>query len=456
MNLFKSIQQKKYVNQYLGFVSLLLIALFTLDSFAQKIVPYNENKEFKIHFNESGSQYVKLTFLNQVWARYNESNPGSAVYGTPKSTTYDIGLRRTRIQLFGQLTDRVFFYTQFGQNNIAYNSPRKQGLFFLDAVTEYAFVKRALSIGGGLTGWNGLTRYAAPSVGTILSADAPLYQQATNDISDQFLRKFSLYAKGKIGKLDYRMVLSNPMSIQKASVGAGAFGKNASFSTLPGKAQLHGYFNYQFKDEESNLTPYTVGSYLGKKEIFNIGAGFLVQQDAMWRAGDNNDTLFSNIQLLSADVFYEIPLNKEKKTAYTLYAAYQNSDYGKNYYRNVGPMNPATDVTANASLNGPGSAYPIIGTGNTLFAQTAYLFRQNLLGEHGTLQPYVNVQYSQYEAMKDPMTCVDLGVNWLIDGHRAKMSLNLQNRPVFNVNALGDNVVTTRKNMVYLQYQITL
>lgn len=71
-------------------------------------------------FNESGSHYVKATFLNQTWLRYNRSNPGTMVLGDPADQTFDIGLRRTRIQLYGQLTDHVFFYTQFGQNNFNY------------------------------------------------------------------------------------------------------------------------------------------------------------------------------------------------------------------------------------------------------------------------------------------------------------------------------------------------
>src|SRR5687767_14768923 len=74
-------------------------------------------EELKLKLNDEGSHYLKWTFLNQVWIRYNDSNPGTTVLGEPASNTLDIGLRRTRIQFFGQLTDHVFFYTQFGQNN---------------------------------------------------------------------------------------------------------------------------------------------------------------------------------------------------------------------------------------------------------------------------------------------------------------------------------------------------
>lgn len=436
---------------------LLIAVLMLVQSIhAQKIQPYNESKEFKIHFNESGSNYVKMTFLNQVWMRYNQSNPGTQIYGTPKAETYDIGLRRTRIQLFGQVTDRIFFYTQFGQNNLSTTSIRKQGLFFLDAIGEYAFMKRNLSVGAGLTGWNGLSRYSSPSVGTILTMDAQLYQQSTNDINDQFLRRLSIYAKGKLGKFDYRMVVSDPMSIQKASTSGGSLGQVSSFSTLPGKAQLHGYVNCQFFDEESNLTPYTTGSYLGKKKVLTVGAGFMFQKDAMWHLNSSMDTVQTNLQLFSVDAFYDVPLNKEKRNAITAYLALQSSDYGTKYLRSIGAMNPGTETNSNGTINGAGSAYPTIGTGNTIYGQFAYLFKHDLLGEHGTIQPYTAVQFSQFQALDQAATIFDVGLNWLMDGHRSKMSLNYQNRPVFDVNSSGDMKVASRKSMVVLQYQISL
>src|SRR5260221_14540057 len=74
-------------------------------------------EELRLKLNEDGSHFIKATFLNQIWFRYNNSNAGTTVLGSPSSETFDIGLRRTRIQLFGQLTDRFGFYFQFGQNN---------------------------------------------------------------------------------------------------------------------------------------------------------------------------------------------------------------------------------------------------------------------------------------------------------------------------------------------------
>jgi hypothetical protein len=61
--------------------------------------PKKELEELRLKLNEDGSHYIKATILNQVWLRYNESNPGTTVLGDATSETFDIGLRRTRLQL---------------------------------------------------------------------------------------------------------------------------------------------------------------------------------------------------------------------------------------------------------------------------------------------------------------------------------------------------------------------
>ena len=68
--------------------------------------------------------------------------------------------------------------------------------------------------------------------------DAPLYQQSTNDISDQFVRKYSVYAKGKLGKLDYRFGLAKPLSIPQSNVQGTIIGPNSLFSSEPPKLLL--------------------------------------------------------------------------------------------------------------------------------------------------------------------------------------------------------------------------
>src|SRR5258706_9472224 len=181
--------------------------------------PKKELEELRLKLNEDGSHYIKATFLNQIWFRGNQSNPGTSVLGVPTNQTFDIGLRRTRVQLYGQLTDHVLFYFQFGQNNFNYLTQnagnRKLEVFFHDALGEYKVKAGSvlLYLGGGLTITNGLSRFSQPSIGTIMSMDVPVFAQATVDMTDEFSRKLSVYARGQLGNLDYRLVMTDPSPV---------------------------------------------------------------------------------------------------------------------------------------------------------------------------------------------------------------------------------------------------
>lgn len=414
-----------------------------------------EIKELKLKLNEDGSHYLKANFSSQIWARYTENNPGTTLDGYAYNSGFDIGLRRTRLIFSGQLTDRIFIFTQFGTNNLNTNGARKQGLFFHDVTAEFKAWGEHLSVGMGLTGWGGPLRFSSPSVASIMGTDAPLYQQTTNDASDQFLRKYAVFAKGKFGKFDYRVAIAKPMSIA-TSAQPQQIATDARFSPEPPKLQYLGYFMYQFQDKESNLTPYTAGSYLGKKRIINLGAGFQFQKDAMWYANSSGDTLHNNLAIYGVDVFIDQPLSKERGDAITAYAAFSSNNYGKNYVRNIGVMNTGNGVNANGTFNGAGDAFPMLGTGWTSYLQVGYMFKPNLLGSLGTFQYYAASQLSKFDLLKSNMLMFETGLNWLIEGTRYKISFNYQNRPVFKADGAGDLKQSERKGMYVVQFQIAI
>lgn len=431
-----------------------LVLSLTVNAQDHVEAPKPENnffKDRKLYLNEDGSNYVKLTFLTQAWLRVADYNPGTTIYGVEKNSGTDIGIRRYRVQLYGQLTDRVFAYSQFGENNFNNISDRKLGFFVHDAYGEYAIDKRMLSVGMGLSGWSGLTRFSAPSAGSIMGIDAPLYQQTTNDVTDQFLRKLSVFVKGKLGNLDYRLQMAQPMAIQESAgwTEANSISTNSQFSANPPNMQWNGYFMYQFKDGESNLTPYNTGTYLGTKKVFNIGAGFIYQKDAMWRLNETaTDTISSNLVQLAADIYYDAPVGVGGQ-AISLYGSVTHSDFGKGYLRNGGPMNPANGNNDAGVLSGSGIAFPMYGTGTVAYMQAGYKFKDNLIGST-TLMPYVALQYGDYDRLNNPMAFYDAGVNWLLAGHTAKFTVSYQNRPVYN--RAGDE--TERKSAVVAQFQV--
>ncbi len=320
-------------------------------------------KDGKFWINEDGSRYFKATLLGQVWIRNTDMNPGTTINGFAKENFTDIGIRRARMQAFGQIEDRVFVYAQIGMNNFNYNADRKAGFFIHDINGDYEVVRKKLFLGTGLTAWSGLSRFSAPSVGSILGVDAPLFEQNTNDVTDQFLRKLSVYAKGKLGKLDYRVVMSSPLSVTKSANYNGTISNRSSFSPTPAKMQTHGYFSYQFLDAEANTTAYNTGTYLGSKKVFNIGAGFQYQPDAQWHLGgaSGTDTIQTDMRNVAVDVYYDAPLNKASGSAISAYAVYMNMFYGPGYLRNQATMNPANGSQQPTILNGSGNGYPSFG-----------------------------------------------------------------------------------------------
>ncbi len=412
--------------------------------------------------NDDGSHYLKFTLTNQIWTRFNESNPGSTLNGTPVDNTFDIGIRRTRIQMFGALNNRSFVYVQFGMNNFNHLSDRKVGAFFHDVIAEYAIVPKYLSIGGGLTNWVGLSRMSNASIITFLAMDTPLFPFATIDATDQFNRKLSLYAKGKLGKLDYRVELTDPMDIEKSAGYSAATSLTANSQFAPGVAskQYQGYFMYQFRDQESNLTPYMNGTYLGTKSVFNIGAGFIHQRNATWRLNSGTDTVRSDMTLLSADVFADMPLRKDKGDALTFYGAVYFNNYGKNYLRNNGVMNPANGTVAGTqTFNGAGNAFPLFGTGTVYYGQVGYVLG-NGWSNHDKLkiQPYFCYMLGDYERLDAPMQMTNAGINFFLNNHNAKITLDWQQRPVYSgvANGSGRLPFDSRKNCFTMQFQVAI
>ena len=430
------------------------------------------SQPLRIPLSKDEKQYLQFTLLNQVWLRGNESNAGTTVLGDLQKNTVDLGLRRTRFQLFGEIAPKTFVYFQFGQNNfnrvVAMNANRKNTFFIHDALCEYRIGKSQQKIGGGLTIANGLSRFSQPSISTIVGLDVPVFAQATVDQTDQFSRKLSVYSRGQVGKVDYRFVFSDPFPVQSNGAAQPILGDNASFALKGHHWQYQGMFSYQFFEHEQNQTPYMLGTYLGDKKVFNISVGGIYQKGATWNTESNGvtgrkDTVFNNMILLCAESFLDMPMNKGKGTAIHAYLGYFSTNYGHNYVRYNGIMNPATGtaVTGLATDAGGqyGNAFPMFGTGNVIHGQFAYVLPKDLLGKDGVsgkLQLYTSATSSRYVRFNNQsLTNASVGMNWLMPGNRSKITLDVTNRAAVALTAGGD-FTTERKNTITVQYQINI
>jgi hypothetical protein len=452
-------------------VSCLLLSMYSYgqvdapaDSSGMPPAPSAAEKEaLKFNLNADGSHYFQFTVMNQTWVRYNENNPGTLVENKPKDNSFDIGLRRTRFQAFGQLTDKVFVYFQFGMNNFnsQYNTGgnRKLHAFFHDALCEYKVSKgNQLKIGGGLTIANGLSRFSQPSVSSIMTMDVPVFAQTTVDQTDEFSRKLSIYARGQVGKFDYRLILSDPFPITSSGAATGSLQNYATFSNYGHNLQPQVYLIYQFFDHENHTTPYMTGTYLGKKKVFNIAIGGIIQKDAMWKTGRTIfDTAYQDMKHFAVESYLDMPLSS-KQDAISAYAGFFNTDYGTNYLRYNGSMNPANGrnpIPFNyIEGQGPtyGNSYPMFGTGQVIYSQVGYLLPENK--SKCRFMPYATFTTAKFDRLQGkPMKVYNAGINCLINAHKSKFTLDWQNRPTYEIVASGLKE-GKRKNSVVLQYQI--
>lgn len=396
---------------------------------AQGITEYNSG--MRINIDNDSSKYFRLLTWHQVWWRFNDNNSGSLRQGMPVDQTTDIGLRRSRFMIYAQM-DRILIMTHFGINNqnafsggVDGTDGKKPQLFMHDAWVEYGIFKKVLHVGAGLHYWNGVSRMTSASTLNFLTMDAPIFNWPTLERTDQFARMIGIYAKGMVDRLEYRIAVNDPFKV------TGTPQTNISdYNPHNVRKAISGYFSYNFLDREDYVIPFYVGTYLGSKRVFNIGSGFLQNREAMQSLTTAGDTIFHRMTNIGIDVFLDMPLGIDKKTAITAYGVFYNYNFGPNYVRYGGVMNSADG-------GGPlrGNAIPLLGTGQIVYLQAGYLlpkFKGNT-----RLQPYAAYSHAWLEGVRKPngnitpVQVLDMGLNYYLTGHHAKLSLNFRNRPDF-------------------------
>ena len=464
-------------------------------------VPYGAG--MKVNISPDGSKYLRFLAWSQIWSRYNENNSNTLrAPGKLQSDQFDFAVRRSRLIILAQLNPRFLVYTHFGINNQTAVSGgfspavdgKKPQLFIHEAVVEYK-LNKYVSLGAGLHYQNGLSRMTRSSTVNFLTMDAPLTNWTTIDAIDQFARGIGAYAKGRAGKLDYvfsvnESMLTNQTGAFSTAAGLGVTTTTAGVTTNRGTntAQYNpqgtshiyqGYLSYELFDQEANLLPFNVGTYLGTKRVLNFGGGFFYNKDGMvsrptgsvldaaataaaTSAGINsfsngaNQTQTHDIGNWSLDAFFDTPINKEKGTAFTLYGVYYNFDMGPNHVRFIGASNPGYGSDPRR-----GNAVPQSGTGQVGFVEAGFLLPKNLLGPKLRVQPYASHLLASYEGLRDAsgekrgVNITDIGANFYVDGHNAKFTLNYRNRPDFSLPTGTPGTVTAPSDIKY-RPEITL
>lgn len=433
----------------------------------------------KLGLNQQGDKYVRFIIWNQVWARYIEHNGGTSVNGVPSDATMDIGARRLRLLAYAQITPRYLILTHFGINNQTfvngggsgssgtggYGQGKKPQLFFHDAYNEYAIIptvdpetgkknKFTLSLGAGLHYFNGVSRLTSASTLTFLMIDAPVFNWPLIENADQFARQYGIYIKGAYKKFHYQFSLDKPFATNIKPIDSARIAVDNSGDAA---GALSGYVDYQFFDQESNLLPYRVGTYIGSKKVFNIGAGFYHQARGTQSSSELGVVQKHDINLFAGDVYMDLPVGSKKSNmAVTAYAVYYNFDFGPNYLRTTGIMNPGSVNTAATAtdrvLEGPGNARVLLGTGSIAHVQAGFLLPK-FKGNKIRLQPIASIAYKEFDALKAAGSFWDIGCNLFLDAHNAKITGQYSSRPLYDATTKD---LKDRKGELIVQFQIAL
>ncbi len=450
------------------------LALLSSSLYSQGSPDYGSG--LKLNLNHEGDKYVRFILWNQIWLRNTEMNPGTMVSDEATKNTWNIGNRRLRALAYAQITKRYMVLMHFGINNQTfingggsgstgtggYGNGKKPQMFFHDAWNEYAVVlpgeagKFSLSLGAGLHYYMGLSRMTMASTLNFLTVDSPIFTWPLIDNSDQFARQMGMFAKGKYGKFEYRFSLNKPFATNLAPVDVtNPAARVAVDNNGNPEFSKAGYVEYQFLDSESNLLPFKVGSYLGTKKVFNLGAGFYHQKDGT-RTSVNSQIEKHDIALYAVDAFADLPLgNAKNKMALSAYAGFYNYNFGPNYLRNLGIMNVGTtdpNFIGDKAIAGAGNLQPMIGSGNIYYVQAGLLLPSNADKPKIRIQPFAAYTNKNFKALENSSSQFDIGANWFIDGHHAKLTTQYSTRPTYT----SASAEPKSKGEFILQFQIYL
>ena len=432
----------------------------------------NSLGELKINLDPSGEKSLKFGLSSQVWLRSLENNPGTAVNGVPQDKTYDAGLRRMRLTMNAQLSNYYSIFVQLGINNQSFISGggtgtgangqgKKPQIFFMDAYNELAIVPRVnastkkanknhLYIGAGLHGWSGISRMTNASTTKLLTADLPVFNFPNIEVSDQFSRQLGLFIHGEYDKFNYRASVNKPFATNKQPNVGEIVDNNQA-----GKLSFAGYGMYQFFDKENTSTSFLAGTYLGSKKIFNIGAGFYTTSSAtlsqpeagVYKAYDNT--------MIGLDAFLDMPIGlKSKEMSISFYTAFYNYNYGPNYLRTNGIMNPGTkdaSYVGPVAVEGFGNAKYLLGTGNMWYTQAGFVLPK--FSEKFKIQPFASYTLKNLEGLNENAHFYDLGANLFILSQNAKLAYQYSSRPLFEADS---KEVFKRRGEHILTLQIAL
>lgn len=406
---------------------LLIISLFTVlfstSLRAQGNLEYTGG--YKVKLNDDGTKYFRTIMWGQFWAQYDDGAPEDV-------SQLNISVRRARILTYAQLNKNFLILTHFGYNSANGDnlSPTGKGassqLFFHDFWGEWR-INDHIFVGAGQHYWNGISRLSSQSTLNFLTLDNNRQSWAVLGLSDQFARHIGIYVKGTAGRLRYNFSLDEAIAnnlqedITPEIDGPAVYqGRELLGSADAGKV-IQGYVDFHFFDKESSFLPFRVGTYLGTKRVFNVGAGFLLHPNGAVILDSEGELQGEDVGIFAVDAFVDLPL-AGNGSAITGYLVFQDNDYGRNFQL--------------------GETY---ATGSMVHTHVGYLIPGK--PDATRFQPYLSYQNRTIKALDDNASRIGIGGNIFLTGHHSKITIEYTNSKY----AVSDNRgVLTVQAMIYL------
>ena len=376
-----NIREKQYQTGRLGRLSLGRLSPGGLSSVALlsalTLFPVHALAGAKINITDDS--WVSLGAGIRYIAAYNDS-------GAPDGgSSIDFDTQNLRLYFSGQLNKKLGFV--FNTDEIFADGP----VDILDAFVSFNLSEQFnIHLGRHLVPADRIEMNGPYYALSWNQYTQPLYASDQVDVAGTYGRDDGVTFWGKTGKFQYAVGIFEGL--------AGAGTANESDSPL-----FAARFAYNFLNMESNPAYYTSSTYFGSLgDIFTVALSFQAQSDGVG-VGATGDTPAQpgDFSGYTVDVFYEKLVGSGG--VLNLEAEYKSFDSD---YEGGSPSDPT-----NFGLF----------DGESYFAVAGFLVPGSGYGKY---QPYVRVvENSPNNAESSSLT--ELGVNYIINGHNAKLNLNI-------------------------------
>ncbi len=319
------------------------------------LLPTGPAQAGKIQLSEQA--FLNVNVLAQPWAQVT---PNAAPTG---GASTDFFLRRIRLMVFGNVTDRLSFFVDTEQPNLGRDGNWTPAFFIQDAFVSVKLAEgHALDAGMILVPFTHHTLQGAIALNTVDYHSQLI--RPTRGLGPAW-RDAGVQARGAFGSLHYRVGVFNGIEGQPAK-------ENQPALNIDDVPRVAGHVRYNVLGREEGF--FLQGIYFDNQPRLSVGVGADYQPRAAVSAGMAHDAL-----AVGADLFLEYPLAENQALVFqtNVFRYWQGSDN--------------------------------TNSGFGIFGEVGYLL--------GAWEPVLSAEYYNAEVRASDFFAVRPGVNYWFDKH---------------------------------------